>query len=165
MIKNTANINDKHTEDLRAAIEHRATWFYFLIEEAEKRGLDIQFARDAIRHCGCFHGENKFPKTEDIKEFAAAFATDQVQKVFEMDVKTTEEELNVEFHYCPLVAAWKKLTDDETKISTLCDIAMDGDRGIISKYDKFSFELGDTIAKGDNTCQVSIKKIKYYTDT
>jgi hypothetical protein len=160
MIKNVSTISDKHTQDLRQAIEHRATWFYFMIEEAEKRGVDIEFARDAIRQCGCFHGENKFPKTEDIKEFTAAFATEQVQKVFEMDVKTTDEELNIEFHYCPLVEAWKKLTDDEVKISKLCDIAMEGDRGIISKFDKFTFDLGNTIADGDSTCQVSIKKKK-----
>ena len=160
MIKNVPSINEKHTEDLRQAFGHRATWFYFLIEEAEKRGIDIQFAKDAIYKCGCFHGENKFPKTDDIKEFAAAFATEQVKKAFEMDVKITDEELNIEFHYCPLVAAWKKLTNDETKISKLCDIAMEGDRGIVSKYDKFTFELGDTIASGANICQVLIKKNK-----
>lgn len=160
MIKNVPSISEKHTDDLRQAFEHRATWFYFLIDEAEKRGIDTQFARDAIHKCGCFHGENKFPKTDDIKEFAAAFATEQVKKVFEMDVKTTDEELNIEFHYCPLVAAWKKLTNDEVKISKLCDIAMDGDRGIISKFDKFTFELGNTIANGNETCQVLIKKNK-----
>ncbi len=160
MIKNEATIKDQHTLDLRNAFEHRATWFYYLIDEAEKRGIDTQFAKDAIYKCGCFHGENKFPKTDDIKEFASAFATEQVKKVFEMDVKTTEDELNIEFHYCPLVEAWKKLTNDEVKISQLCDIAMDGDRGIISKFDKFTFELGDTIANGKLTCQVLIKKVK-----
>jgi hypothetical protein len=77
-----------------------------------------------------------------------------------MDVTTTDEELKIDFHYCPLVAAWKKLTNDETRISALCDIAMDGDRGIISKFDKFTFELGDTIANGKDTCQVLIKKVK-----
>lgn len=160
MIKNVPNINEKHTEDLRQAFEHRATWFYFLIDEAEKKGIDAQFARDAIRQCGCFHGQNKFPETDDIREFATAFATEQVQKVFEMDVKTTDEELNIEFQYCPLVAAWEKLTNNEVKISKLCDIAMDGDRGIISKFDNFTFELGNTIANGDETCQVLIKKKK-----
>jgi len=77
-----------------------------------------------------------------------------------MDVKTTDEELNIEFHYCPLVEAWKKLTGDEVKISKLCEIAMEGDRGIVSKFDKFVFRLGNTIANGDKTCQVLIKKKK-----
>jgi len=143
---------------LRQAFEHRATWFYFLINEAEKRGVDIQFAKDAIYKCGSFHGENKFPETEDIKEFAAAFAPKQIQKVFDMNVKTTNEELNIEFHYCPLVEAWKKLNNDEVEISKLCDMAMQGDRGIVSKYTKFTFQLGNTIANGNKTCQVSIKK-------
>lgn len=160
MIKNVPSIKNERTEELRQAIEHRATWMYFLIDEAEKRGVDVQFARDAIHRCGCFHGEKKFPRTEDMKEFASAFASEQIQKVFEMDVNVTDDEFNIKFHYCPLVAAWKKLTNDETKMSRLCDIAMDGDRGILSTFDKFTFHLGNTIANGSDTCEVSIKKNK-----
>jgi hypothetical protein len=77
-----------------------------------------------------------------------------------MDVDVTDEELKIEFHYCPLVAAWKKLTNDEEKIATLCDIAMDGDRGIASEFDSFEFELGKTIAKGDKICEVCFRKTK-----
>lgn len=160
MITNNAHDKGKNINDLRSAIEHRATWFYLLVEEATKKGLDIDFASDAIFNCGAFHGENLYPKTDSIKEFADAFANKNVKDIFEMDVNTTDEELNIEFHYCPLVNAWRKLTDDEEKIAKLCDLAMDGDRGIISKYDNFEFSLGDTIAKGDKTCQVCIKKIK-----
>ena len=36
--------------------------------------------------------------------------------------------LSVEFHYCPLVAAWKKLGASDEECAVLCDIAMDGDR-------------------------------------
>lgn len=160
MIKNNPTINETHIDDLRAAIEHRATWFALLIQEAQKRGLDINFARDAVFNCGCFHADVKFPHTEDLKEFAAAFANETTKKIFEMDVETTDEEFVINFHYCPLVAAWKKITDDEVFIADLCDAAMNGDRGIISKYDKFEFELGDTIAKGCDTCQVRITKSK-----
>ena len=159
MITNNATVNDQKTLDLRKAFEHRATWFYFLVEAAKKRGLGEDFAKEAIFNCGCFHADNVYPKTSDIKEFAAAFANENVKKIFEMEVQATDEALNIEFHYCPLVEAWQKLTKDEKLIADLCDIAMDGDRGIISKYDDFEFSLGDTIAKGDKTCQVCIRKI------
>ena len=52
------------------------------------------------------------------------------------------------------------MTDDEEKIATLCDIAMDGDRGIASQFDAFEFELGKTIAKGDDICEVCFRKKK-----
>jgi len=39
-IKNEDSIRDEHTRDVRAAIEHRATWFYCLLDEAGKKGLD-----------------------------------------------------------------------------------------------------------------------------
>ncbi|KUO72078.1 MAG: hypothetical protein APF77_03935 [Clostridia bacterium BRH_c25] len=160
MITNNASDRGQHIKDLRDAIEHRATWFYYLLEEAQKRGLDYDFARDAIISCGCFHGMNKYTQTDDLKAFAPEFVTDNVKNIFEMDVDVTEEELKIEFHYCPLVAAWKKLTNDEEKIAKLCDIAMDGDRGIASQFDAFEFNLGKTIAKGDNICEVCFKKVK-----
>jgi L-2-amino-thiazoline-4-carboxylic acid hydrolase len=160
MIKNNATDRGQHIKDLRDAIEHRATWFYYLIEEAQKRGLDYDFASDAIKNCGCFHGKNKYTQTDDLKVFAPEFISENVKNIFEMDVDVTDEELKIEFHYCPLVAAWKKLTDDEEKIAKLCDIAMDGDRGIACQFDAFEFELGKTIAKGDDICEVSFKKVK-----
>jgi len=160
MITNNASDRGQHIKDLRDAIEHRATWFYYLIEEAQKRGLDYDFATDAIKSCGCFHGKNKYTQTDDLKAFAPEFVTENVKNIFEMDVDVTDEEMNIEFHYCPLVAAWEKLTDDEEKIAKLCDIAMDGDRGIACQFDAFEFHLGKTIAKGDDICEVSFKKVK-----
>lgn len=160
MITNNPSDRGQHIKDLRDAIEHRATWFFYLVEEAEKRGLGLDFARDAIMNCGCFHGKNKYTQTDNLKKFAPEFVTDNVKNIFEMDVNVTDEELNIEFHYCPLVAAWRKLTNDEEKIATLCDIAMDGDRGIASQFDSFEFQLGKTIAKGDGICEVCFKKVK-----
>ena len=160
MITNNASDRGQHIKDLRDAIEHRATWFYYLVEEAQKRGLGHDFARDAIRGCGCFHGKTKYTNTEDLKTFAPEFITDNVKNIFEMDVNVTDEEMKIEFHYCPLVSAWKKLTDDEEKIEMLCDIAMDGDRGIADQFEAFEFELGKTIAKGNNICEVCFRKVK-----
>jgi len=159
MITNKPSITgDKKTDDLRAAIEHRATWFYLMIEAAKKRGLDTSFAREAIFNCGCFHGENKYPRTDDIKTFADAFANENVVKIFEMDVKTTDKTLDIDFHYCPLIEAWRKLGVADADMPELCDIAMDGDRGIISKYENFEFKLGKTIAQGSKVCEIRIYK-------
>jgi len=48
----------KLVSEVRKAIEHRATWMYLLLKEARKRGLDWDdFAREAVRETGCFHGQ------------------------------------------------------------------------------------------------------------
>ncbi len=159
-IKNEFKINEEHVNDMRAAIEHRATWFYLVAEEARKQGLDWDdFARKAIFKCGCFHGENKFTDTEDMNVFVGDFANDLYKKIFEMDIKeVTEDKFVVEFNYCPLVAAWLKQTDNEEDIAQLCDIAMDGDRGIVSTFKGFEMELPETIAAGGNVCKIIITK-------
>lgn len=159
MINNKPQKSDPRTDLLRSAIEHRATWFALLVDEAKKRGLDDQFASDAIRRCGQFHGGHKFPDTDDLPTFSKAFANNDVVNCFEMDVlEANDEKLSIDFHYCPLVEAWKKLGIPDEELPRLCDIAMDGDRGIIDTYEKFEFELGKTIAKGDSVCEIRIKK-------
>lgn len=161
MINNNYKITEQATQDLRGAIEHRATWFYLLLDEARKAGLDWDdFARKAIFRCGCFHGDVKFSKTEDLPKFANEFANENVKKIFEMDIKElNDEQFVVEFNYCPLVAAWTKLTDNEEDIAHLCDIAMDGDRGIIHEFPAFTFDLAKpTIAEGGSVCRITIAK-------
>lgn len=159
MIKNEPSKSDPRTDLLRSAIEHRATWFALMVEEAKKLGLDDQFASNAVMRCGQFHGNNKYPRTDDLPTFTKAFANQDVINTFEMDIiESNDKKLSINFHYCPLVEAWKKLGVPEEEIPRLCDMAMDGDRGIISTYDKFQFELGDTIAKGGDHCEIRITK-------
>ncbi len=160
MIRNVPKVTEPHVNDMRAALEHRATWFYLLLEEMEKAGLDWEtLGRKAVTRCGRIHGQAKFTKTEDLKTFAKEFANPLYAKIFEMDVKEqSDQKFQVEFHYCPHVAAWQKLTGDERKIEKLCDIAMDGDRGILAAFPFFEFHLGETIAAGGKGCQITITK-------
>ena len=73
-IKNEPKIKTNHVEDIRSAIEHRATWFYFLLDDARKKGLDgDDFARKAIFRTGCFHGDVNFTNTSDLRRFAEEF--------------------------------------------------------------------------------------------
>lgn len=158
MIRNNPTDKGRQIDDLRSAIEHRATWFYLLIKEAKKRGLDYDFARDAIHACGEFHGKNRYSQTDDLQKFGPEFANQNVIDIFDMDVTTTPDEMKIEFHYCPLVSAWQKLGATDEEIEVLCDIAMDGDRGIACAFPSFEFELGKTIAKGDDICEVWFRK-------
>lgn len=159
-IRNTPQKREEPIEQLRGAIEHRAAWMYYLMDEARKRGLEWEdFARQAILRCGRFHGETKFPRTGSIKTFGEAFATESLKKIFDMDVvECSEEAFTVEFHHCPLLAGWMKQTEDPADLKSLCDIAMDGDRGIIETFPDFAFDLQSTIACGDDVCRLTITK-------
>ncbi len=74
--------------------------------------------------------------------------------MFEMDVKnSTDDELEIHFHYCPLVKAWQKAGCSDEEIAELCDIAMCGDRGIGEAYG-CELDLKKTIANGDDICHL-----------
>lgn len=162
-IRNVSTVNEPHINDMRAAIEQRATWFYLLLEQFRLVTPDQweELARKAITGCGVFHGHVKFSRPTDLKKFAAEFANEVYRKIFEMDVKElSADQFVVEFHYCPLVAAWQKQKAGDEDLAKLCDIAMDGDRGIASTFPEFNFDLQSTIASGDPVCRIVFTRNK-----
>lgn len=165
MIDNKISIKDDAVVDIqRGAIGHRATWTgltYTKAREAGKAEETEKIIREAIAETGKVQGAQikaKCQDPENVKSFADAFLTPTIVKTFEMDFKTkTEDRLDLEFHHCPLLKAWKDLGFDDATCQKLCDMAMDGDRNI-AKAMGFEFHLGDTIAGGSKTCQISFYK-------
>lgn len=72
--------------------------------------------------------------------------------------KNTDKEFDVRFHYCPYVNLWLKLGKKTEELSNLCDICMLGDQATAEKFDKISFHLGCTIAKGNSFCDLKYTK-------
>jgi len=162
LIKNEAKINEEKININRAQIEHRATWMGLIFDEAVKAGVDAEgILRRAIRRCGNIHGEifkAQCANPESCVDFRHAFLGDIGVKTFEMEnIEASEDELKVEFNYCALVSAWKKLGFDDERIALLCDIAMDGDRGIAEAMG-LKLNLTDTIAKGCSKCKLHFHK-------
>lgn len=164
MNQNTSSINNDETVNgIRKAIEHRATWMSLMCLEAEKSGSDWEgIARKAVSQTGRLRGEailEAMGKKNDMSAFAKEFLSEISKKLFEMKItEFNENKLEIEFNYCPLVSAWQKLGIDDEKIKVLCDIAMDGDRGIAGQVG-LDFTLGETIAKGNRCCEVLFRKL------
>jgi len=161
-IKNTPNQVDEVVQVNRAQIEHRATWMGLIYDEMKKAGVDAEgIIRRAIKRCGNFHGENikkRCTDPNDCAEFKKAFLSDTTIGTFDMRPIVAEKDtLNVDFHYCALVSAWQKLGFDDKTCELLCDMAMDGDRGIAEAMG-LTFELGDTIAKANADCKLHFQK-------
>ena len=154
-IVNEAKIKNPFICKIRELLEHRAFWLYLLTDEAEKRGLDPRdFGSAAIRRCGISQGTDLQKKsgTMSLKGLKKTLFTKPAQWVFEMKVlRCTDDNLDIDFHYCPLVKAWQKAGCTDEEIARLCDIAMCGDHGIGHCFDA-RLELPKAIAKGDDIC-------------
>ena len=160
-VKNEPRIKNPLIAAVREQLEQRAAWLYLLCDEARKKGLEAKdFAPAAIRRCGIGEGDYLFKKgkTDSLKGLRKTLFTKPAQWVFEMDViNSTDTELELRFHYCPLVKAWQKCGCSDEEIAELCDIAMCGDRGIGESYD-CELELTKTIANGDDICHLRYHK-------
>ena len=161
-IKNEAAIHEEKIELARACIEHRATWMALTYAEMEKAGADAEkITRAAVKKCGNIHGlrfRGQCKNPEDLTDFCGVFLAPDGRKMFEMDVFGVDRDnVKAEFHYCALVNAWKKLGLDDDRIALLCDIAMDGDRGIAESMG-ITLDLTDTIAKGCPNCKLHFHK-------
>jgi hypothetical protein len=161
-IKNAPNSVDEATEVNRAQIEHRATWMGLIYDEMVKAGVDAEgIIRRAIFRCEQFHGENIKKRCADpnnCEDFRKAFLSDLVVKTFDMrPINADKTSLDVDFHYCALITAWQKLGFDDKTCELLCDMAMDGDRGI-AEVMGLKFELAQTIAQGCPDCKLHFQK-------
>ncbi|MCE1197251.1 L-2-amino-thiazoline-4-carboxylic acid hydrolase [bacterium] len=140
-IKNEAAIHEDKIELARACIEHRATWMALTYAEMEKAGADAEkITRAAVKKCGNIHGlrfREQCKNPEDLTDFCGVFLAPDGRKMFEMDVFGVDR--------------------DNVKAEFLCDIAMDGDRGIAESMG-ITLDLTDTIAKGCPNCKLHFHK-------
>lgn len=157
-IKNNAKIKNPLVRSIRELLEHRALWMYLLCDEAKKKGLPPEeYAPEAIKRCGIYQGAELRKKAgggDSLKGLKKTLFSKFAQWVFEMDIKRcTDDNLDIDFHYCPLVKAWQKQGCSDEEIELLCDHAMCGDRGIGESFG-CTLQLHKTIAKGDEICEI-----------
>lgn len=155
-------INGREMEINRNAIGHRAAWMGLIYDEAVKEGVEIEeIIRRAISRRGQKDGERFHSKCEDdqnLQCFRDVFLDDLGMNTFAMEVKEcTKDDLKIQFHHCPLLTAWKALGMDDAQCVKLCDMAMDGDRGI-AKEMGLRFELNGTLAEGCAACNLHFHK-------
>ena len=149
---------NKLLQAIREQLEHRALWMYLLCDEAKKKGLPPQeYAPLAIKRCGLYQGAKlvqKGGKGQSLKGLKKALFGFAARMVFEMKIRRcTDDNLDIDFHYCPLVKAWQKQGCSDEEIKCLCDHAMCGDRGIAESFG-CQLELPKTIANGDGVCEI-----------
>jgi len=157
-VKNEAKYKNPLLKAIREQLEHRALWMYLLCDEAAKKGLRAEdYAPAAIRRCGLYQGANLVEKGgmgKSLKGLKKALFGKAAQLVFEMKIlRCTDDNLDIDFHYCPLVKAWQKQGCSDEEIRVLCDHAMCGDRGIAESFG-CQLDLPKTIAKGDGVCEI-----------
>ena len=163
-VSNEPKYKNPLLQAIREQLEHRALWMYLLCDEARKKGLNAQdYAPDAIKRCGLYQGQNLVRKGgmgQSLKGLKKALFGIPAQLVFEMKIKRcSDDHLDIDFHYCPLVKAWQKQGCTDEEIRLLCDHAMCGDRGIAESFG-CELELPKTIAAGDGVCEIRFVRKK-----
>ena len=161
-IHNTANQAAEIIDVNRVQIEHRAAWMGLIYDEMKKAGVDAEaIIRRAIRRCGRMHGENfrkKCADSRNCEEFRNVFFGELGINTFNMSsINADQDNVMVDFHYCALVSAWQKLGFDDDTCALLCDMAMEGDRGI-AEIMGLKLDLTETIAQGCDTCKLHFHK-------
>ena len=160
-ITNAPKWNNPILRAVRGTLEHRAAWLYLLLKEAQTRGIAWEeVGRPAIRACGTMHGRKLVHDggTRSLRGLKKTLFTLPARWVFEMRIlEATDHRLAIDFGHCPLVAAWQKLGCTDEEIARLCDIAMEGDRGIAQTFGA-ELVLEGTIAAGDDRCRIRFSK-------
>ena len=159
-LKNTAKkyLDDPVIADARGRVRGRGEYLYQLVAEARKAGLSPEFAHKAIYNWGDGIRKGlKDPNTTNLKEIIDQLFTETEMKVWEDQVTVTEDEVRVEFHYCPLLEGFRKYTDDPAELKELCDIAMECDVALFSHPD-FEYAIEENFFTGCDYCAMVIRR-------
>jgi hypothetical protein len=160
-VVNTPKVKNALIRKVRELFEHRALWMYLLCDEARKQGLPPEkFAPGAIFRCGQYQGGLIVERcgSRSLKSLKKRLFNLPGRLVFEMKVRRlTDDNFDVDFHYCPLVGAWQKQGCSVEEMDKLCNYAMCGDRGIAESFG-CELDLRKTIARGDGVCEIRFRR-------
>lgn len=159
---NVPTLDNATVNAAREISERRAATISRMIDEAAKRGLDDAFAYDAVADYGADNAR-EFRKTlkdpDSFREFIDNFGTDHNREIYEMETVTkTDDELQIDFHYCPYVTQWVRQGKTEQEIARLCEIAMAGDHAFAGAFRNVDFTLEGTIAEGRPVCTLRFRR-------
>lgn len=158
MIKNIPLVNDKLSQEVRFENQRRGMIYYQMVKHAAKAGLEKEaYARAAINRIGRDNSRDFQGKYAALPDFVYDFMNAGLISQFRPELKEmTDEYARVDFHYCPMLGGLCNMTDDMQELDLLCDCAMETDRGLTSQIG-LDFELGGTIARGNETCELCFK--------
>ncbi len=150
---------DPTTEAVRSAIEDRATYLYLLLKEMEAasgRAAAVEMARRAIFRYGQLKAQ-AMPRMASPVDFVRHQMRPGRAEIFDKQVaEETATRSEIRFHYCPLVAAWRRLGATPEELGVLCDIAMQGDFGMVSAS-PFTLRIASSLARGDACCRLILE--------
>ena len=165
-IKNEAHVTDDAVVNVRrAAIEQRGRWAAGFYKEAKEQGIDLEpIMRSAIHKIGLASGEKEKKDFEgkdlNAETYARYFTSKAQSNTFEKRlVSANEDEAVVTLNYCALLSAWQKMGLSDEECALMCDIAMEGDRGIAEGVG-LDFDLEGSLADGCECCTLRYKTRK-----
>ncbi|MBM4467006.1 MAG: hypothetical protein FJ014_15875 [Chloroflexi bacterium] len=152
-------MTNETTEAVRSAIEDRAMYLFFLLKEMEATlGPEEaeRLASRAVYRYGQTKGQRMGPLATPA-DFIAHQMRPGRQEIFAKEaIEAGDTRGEIRFHYCPLVTAWKRLGATPEELSCLCDIAMQGDHGMLS-HTPMTLKLPRSIGRGDPYCQLILE--------
>ncbi len=150
---------DPSTQAIRSAIEDRATYLYLLLKEmaaANGEAAAVEMAKRAIYRYGQVKAQAMPPMRSPV-DFVRHQVRPGRREIFDKQVaEETPARSEIRFHYCPLVAAWRRLGATPDELALLCDIAMQGDFGMVSAS-PFTLRIAASLAKGDPCCRLVLE--------
>ena len=157
-IVNTPLVNDRLSKEVRFENQCRGMIYYLMVKYAVQEGLDKEtYARAAINKIGRDNSKGFSNAYDNLPDFVYNFMSEGLISQFRPELKEmTDDFARVDFHYCPMLGGLCNMTDDREELDLLCDCAMETDRGLTSQIG-IGFELGGTIAKGNDTCELCFK--------
>jgi hypothetical protein len=145
-------------QQIRAAIKDRALYLA-LLYQSYSSVLPAEKVEEAMRKAIFDYGQLRGEKDHDImtpEKWVDRHISKGSAEVFVSKITRQEDYCVQEMTYCPLVEAWQELGCTPEQIDSLCDIAMEVDRGRAAYHD-IPLDITHRLAKGDESCRLVLR--------
>lgn len=167
MAEKESKIVNASTTNNEAALAYRSAQIlytqrnYQTQEEAKRQNIDLEPVRKEVQRKNSIAMAQRIGSQmedkKDLSEFVDKLFRGGKGFVFDIYevkiVEKTHDKADLEYHYCPLVQAWKNLGLSDDEIAKLCDSAMVGDL-ITAEELGYDLDIQKTIAHGDGYCKM-----------
>lgn len=152
---------EEYLAGIRGAIGERAIWFYMIMKELKKQGIDVdKVCQNTIFEFGRIRGQ-KYSGAKTPGEFAEMLYNSKGKLVFEMELEEKGEEKGVlKFKRCPLVDAWKEYNIPLEDRIEICRLACYGDYGRVSCAEGINLEFPQQLSKDQECCELLFTRKK-----
>lgn len=128
-------IDEEQAEQMKNGFQDVGKWVFYLLKAARTANIPWSVLREGITKTGAYDAYALYPRTNDLKELAAAVSESDMVKAYDGRILSVDDHsMKLELCSNPMMQMALSCTDDDLFLRELADAYLCVFRGIFETY-------------------------------